>query len=257
MEMQLIDTHCHLYVEAFQDDRAAMIERAVEEGVVQLLLPAIDSSELEAMLALETAFPGNCKAMMGLHPCSVKEDYKEELALVKTWLDKRSFIAIGEMGLDYYWDKTFIKEQQEAFRQQVQWSLDYDLPVVIHSRSSVQDCINILKEFTGKRPRGVFHCFSDDLATAHQIMDLGFYMGIGGVVTYKKAALAEVVKDIPMEWLLLETDAPYLPPVPFRGKRNESAYIKYVAAKIAEIKHMPIESIAAITTQNAKKIFGI
>lgn len=257
MEMQLIDTHCHLYVDAFQDDRSAMIERAVEEGVVQLLLPAIDSSELDSLLALETAFPQTCKAMMGLHPCSVKEDYKEELALVKTWLDKRSFIAIGEMGLDYYWDKTFINEQKDAFRQQVEWSLQYDLPIVIHSRSSVQDCISILKEFTGKRPRGVFHCFSDDLATAHQIMDLGFYMGIGGVVTYKKSVLADVVKDIPMEWLLLETDAPYLPPVPFRGKRNESAYIKYVAAKIAEIKRMPIEEIAAITTQNAKKIFGI
>jgi len=257
MEMQLIDTHCHLYVDAFDADRSEMIERAVEEGVTQLLLPAIDSSELEALLALEAAFPETCKAMMGLHPCSVKEDVEKELDLVKTWLDKRPFIAIGEIGLDYYWDKTFIKEQQEAFRRQVQWSLDYDLPIVIHSRSSVQDCISILKEFTGKRPRGIFHCFSDDLATAHQIMDLGFYMGIGGVVTYKKAELAEVVKDIPLEWLVLETDAPYLPPVPFRGKRNESAYIKFVAAKVAEMKRLSIEEIASITTQNAKKIFGI
>lgn len=257
MNIQLIDTHCHLYVDAFADDRAAMIQRAVNEGVTSMLLPAIDSEELNNLLSLENQFPDLCKAMMGLHPCSVKEDFEAELTLVKEWLDKRPFIAIGEIGLDYYWDKNFMAEQQEAFRRQVQWSIDKDLPIVIHSRSAVEDCIRILKEFKGKKPRGIFHCFSDHIGIAEQVMDLGFYMGIGGVVTYKKAGLAEVVKDIPLEWLVLETDAPYLPPVPFRGKRNESSYIKYVAAVVAAVKDISIEEVAAITTANAKKIFGI
>lgn len=257
MNLQLIDTHCHLYVDAFAGDREEMIKRAESEGVISMLLPAIDSEELHNLLSLEAAFPEQCRAMMGLHPCSVKEDFEKELALVKEWLDKRPFIAVGEIGLDYYWDKNFVQEQQEAFRRQVQWSIEKDLPIVIHSRSAVEDCIRILKEFTDKKPRGIFHCFSDHLGIAEQIMDLGFYMGIGGVVTYKKAGLAEVVKDIPLEWLVLETDAPYLPPVPFRGKRNESSYIKYVAATVADLKERSIEEVAAITTANAKKIFGI
>lgn len=257
MNIQLIDTHCHLYVDAFADDRSEMVQRAVNEGVSSMLLPAIDSEELNNLLELESQFPTLCKAMMGLHPCSVKEDFETELALVKEWLDKRPFIAVGEIGLDYYWDKNFMKEQQEAFRRQVQWSIEKNLPIVIHSRSAVEDCIRILKEFTDKKPRGIFHCFSDHIGIAEQVMDLGFYMGIGGVVTYKKAGLAEVVKDIPLEWLVLETDAPYLPPVPFRGKRNESSYIKYVAAAVAAVKEVSIEEVAAMTTANAKKIFGI
>lgn len=257
MNIQLIDTHCHLYVDAFADDRSAMIQRAVNEGVTSMLLPAIDSEELNNLLTLENQFPDLCKAMMGLHPCSVKEDFEAELALVREWLDKRPFIAIGEIGLDYYWDKNFMAEQQEAFRRQVQWSIEKDLPIVIHSRSAVEDCIRILKEFKDKKPRGIFHCFSDHIGIAEQVMDLGFYMGIGGVVTYKKAGLAEVVKDIPLEWIVLETDAPYLPPVPFRGKRNESSYIKYVAAAVAAVKEISMEEVAAITTANAKKIFGI
>ncbi len=257
MNIQLIDTHCHLYVDAFAEDREAMLKRAEDEGVTTMLLPAIDSEELHNLLSLEAAFPEQCRAMMGLHPCSVKEDFEKELALVKEWLDKRPFIAVGEIGLDYYWDKNFMREQQDAFRRQVQWSIEKDLPIVIHSRSAVEDCLRILKEFTGKKPRGIFHCFSDSIGIAEQVMDLGFYMGIGGVVTYKKAGLAEVVKEIPLEWIVLETDAPYLPPVPYRGKRNESSYIKYVAAAVAAVKERSLEEVAAITTANAKKIFGI
>lgn len=254
--MQLIDTHCHLYLDLFQSDIEKVLERAAAEGVNQFFLPAIDSSEHESLLALEARFPGKCIAMMGLHPCYVKENYKAELDLVERYLKSRPFSAVGEIGLDYYWDQTFAGEQKEAFRLQVQWSIDHRLPIVIHSRNAVQDCISILQEFPKGSPRGIFHCFSDDLPTAHQIMDLGFYMGIGGVVTYKKAGLDAVVAQLPLESLVLETDAPYLPPVPFRGKRNESSYLKYIAGKIAEVKNTTVEEVAAITTANAQKIFG-
>ncbi len=257
MKMQLIDTHCHLYLEAFVGDINAIIERASMEGVEQLLLPAIDSSELNNLLDLEKRWPQKCHAMMGLHPCSVKENYKEELALVEYWLTQRPFIAIGEIGLDYYWDKTFIQEQQEAFHLQTEWALQYDKPIVIHSRNSIADCIDIVKQHQQGKHHGIFHCFSDDLSSAEKIMDLGFYMGIGGVLTYKNSGLAEVVKNIPLEYLVLETDAPYLTPVPFRGKRNESSYLKYIVAKLAEVKKITVEEVAAVTTANAKKIFGI
>ena len=257
MEVQLIDTHCHLYVEAFLEDIDPVIERASAEGVERMLLPAIDSSELNNLLNLEKAWPGKCIAMMGLHPCSVKENYKEELALVGEWLTRRPFVAVGEIGLDYYWDKTFVQEQQEAFHQQIEWALVFDKPIVIHSRDSVNDCINIVKQHQSGLLKGVFHCFSGDLSVAEKIIDLGFYMGIGGVLTYKNAGLAEVVKNIPLEHVVLETDAPYLTPVPFRGKRNESSYLKYIAAKLAEVKNVSVEEVAAITTANAQKIFGI
>ena len=232
------------------------MERAESEGVTKIYLPAIDSTEHDVLLALEQQYPGKCEAMMGLHPCYVKENYREEMDLVKKWLDTRSFKAVGEIGLDYYWDKTFTTQQQEAFRLQVQWAIDYQLPIVIHSRNSVEDCIRILQEFPEGSVRGIFHCFSDSMDIARQIMDLGFYMGIGGVITYKKSGLDAVVAELPLESLVLETDAPYLPPVPFRGKRNESSYIKYVAAKVAEVKQVDLETVAAITTANAQKIFG-
>ncbi len=257
MNTQLIDTHCHLYLETFSDDIQQVMERAFKEGVGQFMLPAIDSSELDNILKLEKTWPGACFAMMGLHPCSVKENYKEELDLVKNWLAKRKFIAVGEIGLDYYWDKTFIVEQKAAFRQQIEWALQYDLPIVIHSRNAIEDCINMVKEQQSGNLKGIFHCFSDDRAAADRIIELGFYLGIGGVLTYKNSGLADVIKDISLEHIVLETDAPYLTPVPFRGKRNESSYIKYVAAKLAEIKGITVEEVAAITTKNAQKIFGI
>ena len=256
MKMQLIDTHCHLYLEAFKADIEPVMARAAADGVERFYLPAIDSSELDNLLNLEKFWPGKCYAMMGLHPCSVKENHSEELKLVESWLAKRAFVAVGEIGLDYYWDKTFVKEQQEAFHQQIEWAQAYNIPIVIHSRNSVDDCIRIVQEHQNGSLKGIFHCFSDGIEAAEKIMALGFYMGIGGVVTYKNAGLAEVVKNIPLEHLVLETDAPYLTPVPFRGKRNESSYLKYIAEKIADIKNISLEEMAAVTTANAEKIFG-
>lgn len=257
MNAQLIDTHCHLYLDDFTGDIQQVMQNAFKEGVGRFMLPAIDSGELENLLKLEKAWPTHCFAMMGLHPCSVKANYKEELDLVIEWLSKRKFIAVGEIGLDYYWDKSFMTEQKITFQQQILWSLQYDLPIVIHSRNAIEDCINMVKDNQQGKLRGIFHCFSDDRSAAERIIDLGFYLGVGGVLTYKNSGLAETIKDIPLEHIVLETDAPYLTPVPFRGKRNESSYIKYVAAKLAEIKGITVEEVAAITTANAQKIFGI
>jgi TatD DNase family protein len=254
--MHIIDTHCHLYAEEFKDDIALVIERAMAEGVQQFYLPAIDSSETANMLALEEKFPGQCIAMMGLHPCYVKENYQQELKLVQDWLSKRKFAAVGEIGLDFYWDKTFANEQYEAFRLQADWALQYGLPIVIHTRNAMQETINVVKEYAGKGLRGIFHCFSGSYESAVQIINTGFYLGIGGVLTYKNAGLSEVLEKIGLEYLVLETDAPYLTPVPFRGKRNESSYLKYILAKLAEVKKVSMEEIAAITTANAQKIFG-
>lgn len=256
MNIQLIDTHCHLYGQEFAQDIQAVIERAENEGVQQFYLPAVDSEVLAAMLQLEQDFPGKCFAMMGLHPCSVKEDYKQELALVGEWLGKRPFKAVGEIGLDYYWDKTFVEAQHLAFHQQIEWALQYQLPIVIHSRESMADCIRIVQEHQKGNLRGIFHCFTGTLEEAQQIIDLGFYLGIGGVITYKNTHLREVLKGVSMDHIVLETDAPYLTPVPFRGKRNESSYLKYIVEKVAEVKEIPIEEAAAITSANAKKIFG-
>lgn len=255
--MTLIDTHCHLYAEEFAASIEQVILRAEEAGVKKFYLPAIDSSATEAMLALENRFPGKCIAMMGLHPCYVKENYKEELAQVQDWLTKRKFAAVGEIGLDYYWDKTFAKEQEEAFRLQIEWSLQYNLPIVIHTRNAMQETVNIVKEYAPRGARGIFHCFSGSLESAREIIKTGFYLGIGGVITYPKAGLAEVLEHISLEHLVLETDAPYLTPVPFRGKRNESSYLKYVLEKIAVAKNVSIEEVAVSTTANAEKIFGM
>jgi TatD DNase family protein len=254
--MYLTDTHCHLYVKAFNNDRAAMIERAMTAGINRFYLPAIDSEETDNMLALETAYPDNCFAMMGLHPCSVKEDYEKELAHVEEWLAKRSFVAIGEIGLDFYWDKTFMEQQYMAFRQQIEWALQYDKPIVIHTRNAMQDTINVVKEYIPRGLKGIFHCFSGSYESAVQIVNMGFYLGIGGVLTYKNAGLPEALADIGLEHLVLETDAPYLTPVPYRGKRNESSYLLYVAEKLAEVKQVSLAEIAAITSINAQKIFG-
>lgn len=254
--MTIIDTHTHLYVKAFKQDIDAVVERALAEGVERFYLPAIDSSETEAMLALEERFPGKCIAMMGLHPCSVKENYEKELAEVADWLAKRPFVAVGEIGLDFYWDKTFAEQQYIAFRQQIEWALQYNLPIVIHTRNAMQETINVVKEYKGRGLKGIFHCFSGSYESAVQIINAGFYLGIGGVLTYKNAGLPEVLAQIGLEHLVLETDAPYLTPVPFRGKRNESSYLKYVIEKLAETKGETVETIAAITTANAQKIFG-
>jgi TatD DNase family protein len=255
--MILIDTHCHLYSEEFMADIDAVIEQSASEGVQKFYLPAIDSNSIDAMLALEDRFPEKCLAMMGLHPCYVKENFKDELSIVSDWLTKRKFAAIGEIGLDYYWDKTFATEQQEAFRTQIELSIQYKLPIVIHTRNAMQDTINTVKEYIGKGVYGIFHCFGGSYETAQEIIAAGFYLGIGGVLTYKKAGLAEVLDKIDLQHLVLETDSPYLSPVPFRGKRNESGYLKYIVAKLAAVKNVSVEEVAAITTANAQKIFGL
>ena len=255
--MQFIDTHAHVYAPELASDIELVIKNAISTGIEKILMPAIDSASLEAMLKVEQQFPDHCIAMMGLHPCYVKEDYQEELALVETWLTKRKFIAIGEIGLDYYWDKTFAKEQQLVFETQMQWALDMQLPIVIHTRNAMGETIELVKPFAKKGLRGVFHCFSGSKESAEQIIGMGFHLGLGGVLTYKNAGVAEAIKEIPMEFLVLETDAPYLAPVPYRGKTNEPAFMLEVAKKLAEIKSMPLHEIAESTTNNARMLFGI
>ncbi|MEJ8816837.1 TatD family hydrolase [Lacibacter sp. H407] len=254
--MTMIDTHTHLYLDDFKADIQEVISRARSAGVEKFYLPNIDSSSIEDLLNLEQQFPGECIGMMGLHPCSVKENVADELKLVEEWLKKRPFVAVGEIGLDYYWDRTFIAEQKDAFRLQVKWAQELNLPIVIHSRDSMQDCIDLVREHQNGKLRGIFHCFGGTVEEAKQIIDLGFLMGIGGVITYKKSGLAEVLASIPIEQLVLETDAPYLTPVPFRGKRNEPSYLKYVVDKMAETMNLSPEEIAIQTTLNAQNLFG-
>ena len=253
--MEIIDTHTHLYLEEFQADIEDVITRAKAEGVNRFYLPNVDSSSIADLLKLEETHP-ECIAMMGLHPCYVKENVADELKLIEEWLRKRPFAAVGEIGLDYYWDKTFVAEQNVAFRKQINWALDLNLPIVIHSRDSMHDCIDIVREHQNGNLRGIFHCFGGSVDEAKQIMDFGFLMGIGGVVTYKKSGLAEVLSSIPLEYLVLETDAPYLSPTPFRGKRNEPSYLKYIGAKMAEAMNVSAEKIAEQTTLNVQKLFG-
>ena len=255
--MHFIDTHAHVYAPELATDIELVIKNAISAGIEKILMPAIDSASLEAMLKVEQQFPDHCIAMMGLHPCYVKENYKAELKLVEEWIAKRKFIAIGEIGLDYYWDKTFAKEQQLVFETQMQWALDMQLPIVIHTRNAMGETIELVKPFAKKGLHGVFHCFSGSKESAEQIIGMGFHLGLGGVLTYKNAGVAEAIKDIPMEYLVLETDAPYLAPVPYRGKTNEPSYMLEVAKKLAEVKSMPLHEIAAITTSNAKKLFGL
>lgn len=252
----LIDTHSHIYVEEFDNDRTIMLQRAEKEGVEKILLPAIDSATHEVMLSLEKAEPDRCLSMMGLHPCSVKENFKEELKIAREHLEKRTFIAVGEMGLDFYWDKTFAEQQYIAFHEQIEWALHFDIPIVIHSRNSTDECIKVVAEHQKGKLKGVFHCFSGNAEQAAQAIGLGFYLGIGGVLTFKNSGLDKVMQSVNLDNIVLETDAPYLAPVPFRGKRNEPSYLKYVVEKLAGIKQSSVEEIAAITTANAEKLFG-
>ena len=254
--MKLIDTHTHLYVEEFKNDINAVIERAAEQGVEKFYLPAIDSSENEALLNLEKRFPGKIFAMTGLHPCSVKENFKEELKKIEQQLSEREFAAIGETGLDFYWDTTFSKEQYESLHAHVEWAIEYKKPLVIHTRNAMQETIDLVNEYKGKNLFGIFHCFSGTIENAKEIIEAGFLLGIGGVLTFKNSGLAEVIKDIDLKYLVLETDSPYLAPVPFRGKRNESSYLKYIVEKLAQIKNISVEEAASQTTKNAEEIFS-
>ena len=254
--MKLIDTHTHLYVTEFKDDIDEVMKRAKEEGVKKFYLPAIDSAETKAINALEKKYPENVFAMAGLHPCSVKENYKEELSKIEQQLIGRKFAAIGETGLDFYWDTSFKEQQYECLHLQTQWAIKYNLPLVLHTRNAMQETIEVIKSYKGQNLRGIFHCFSGTVENAMEIADMNFLLGIGGVLTYKNSGLDKVVEKIDLNHIVLETDSPYLSPVPFRGKRNESSYLKYIAAKLADIKQIRIDEVAAITTQNAERLFS-
>lgn len=255
--MILTDTHTHLYSSQFDEDREAMIKRAIDYKIERLFLPNIDSSSIEAMLALEKLFPDNCFAMMGLHPCSVNENYETELKLVKDWLNKRPFCAIGEIGIDLYWDKTYLKEQQNAFRTQINWAKELDLPFVIHCRDAFDEIFEIMDELNDEKMRGIFHCFTGNEEQAKHIINYGdFKLGIGGVVTFKNGGLDKVLEQIEIDHLVLETDAPYLAPTPYRGKRNESAYLLNIAERIADLYRLNVNEVAEITTANSQAVFG-
>lgn len=252
----MIDTHSHLYSEEFSGDIDLILDRSLASGISRVYLPAIDSHSHDAMLALANQHPDYCIPMMGLHPCYVDTGFQEELDLVKDWLGKRPFAAIGEIGLDFYHSVEFKSEQEKAFQVQIEWAIEKDLPIVIHSRSSMDECIKMITLHGGGKARGIFHCFGGDERQAKKVIELGFYLGIGGVVTYKNAGLAKIVEQTALDYLVLETDAPYLSPVPFRGKRNESSYLVHIAQKIAELKGVSVEEVDAVTTDNAKKIFA-
>jgi TatD DNase family protein len=254
--MRLIDTHCHLYLKEFENDLEQVIQRARNAGVEKFYLPAIDSEVIDDMLNLEQSHPSQFYAMMGLHPCSVKENFKDELKIVEDYLGKRKFVAVGEIGLDFYWDTTFTKEQYDAFNIQMELALDNNLPIIIHTRNAMKETIDTVKPFAARGLKGIFHCFGDSNETARQIIDMGFLLGIGGVLTYKKANVPEALEGISLDHIVLETDAPYLSPVPYRGKRNESSYLLPIAQKLAEAKNVSLEEVARITTANAEKIFG-
>lgn len=254
--MNFIDTHTHLYTEEFDEDRSEVISRAKEAGVSKCFLPAIDSEYTAAMLSTKKLFPENVYLMAGLHPCSVKENYKEELEKVAEFIAANEIVGIGETGLDYYWDKTFIKEQKESLHQHCRWALEYHKPLSLHTRESIDDAIALISEYEGTGIKGVFHCFTGTVRQAEEIIKMGFYLGIGGVLTFKNSVLYKVIKDIDPDFIVLETDSPYLAPAPHRGKRNESAYLRIIAEKLATLQNKSVESIAEITTRNALKIFS-
>ncbi|MBX5439130.1 MAG: TatD family hydrolase [Thermoflavifilum sp.] len=255
--MEWIDTHTHLFLDAFDADRDQVIQRAQQAGVRYMLLPNIDENSLQALYTCEQAYADCCKPMMGLHPCSVHHEVNAQLQVIQQQLDERDFIAVGEIGLDYYWDLTYRTQQLEAFRTQLHWAGECHLPVSIHSRSAIDDCIQEIKKIQKGQLFGVFHCFTGTKEQAQQIIDLGFALGIGGVITFAKSdALRQVISQIPLQHLVLETDAPYLAPVPFRGKRNESCWIPHIAHTLASLFQLDDAEIARITTANALRIFA-
>ena len=255
--MQLIDTHTHLYAEAFDEDRDLMIQRALATGITDFFIPAIDSTYTDRMLSLEKQYPNQMHLMTGVHPTHIKENYKEELDHVSSLLEQRTFCAIGEIGIDLYWDKTFIKEQQEAFDLQIQWAKKYKLPFVIHCRDAFDEIFEVLETEKGEDLFGVFHCFTGTLEQAKKAISYNMKLGVGGVATFKNGKIDTFLSQIPLQNIVLETDAPYLSPVPFRGKRNESSYITHVIEKLATIYEVSFHDITKITTENSKEVFGI
>ncbi|WP_248724297.1 TatD family hydrolase [Seonamhaeicola sp. ML3] len=255
--MTITDTHTHLYSEAFDGDRYEMIQRAIEQNISRFFIPAIDSTYTESMLQLEQDFPDNVFLMMGLHPTHVKENFKEELLHVEEMLSKRQFYAVGEIGIDLYWDKTTLGIQQEAFKYQIELAKKHKLPIVIHCREAFDEIFEVLEEVKHDGLFGIFHCFTGTLEQAHQALSYNMKLGIGGVATFKNGKIDKFLNEIDLKHIVLETDSPYLAPVPYRGKRNESIYILKVLDKLSEIYNLPIEEIAAITTQNSKEVFGV
>ena len=255
--MKIVDTHTHLYLDKFKEDIDKVISRAKENGVSKFIFPAIDSSHFENMHNLKNRYPENIYLMTGLHPTDVKENYKEELDFVTKTLKNHNYVAVGEIGIDLYWDQYFLKQQQEAFRFQIRLAVNNDLPIVIHCREAFDEIFEILSEENCETLRGVFHCFTGDLNQAKKAISLGFLLGIGGVVTFKNGGIDKFLNQIDLKYIVLETDSPYLAPVPFRGKRNESSYIIYVLEKLSELYKIPKEEIALVTTNNAKKMFSL
>jgi len=253
----LIDTHSHIYSEDFIDDIDEVLQNAYNNDVKKIILPNIDSGTIKRLLDLSNSYPHICYPLMGLHPTSVSKDYKEELSAVEYWLDKQKFYGIGEIGIDLYWDTTYLTEQQEVFHYQIKLAKERNLPIVIHVRDSFQEVYKIVKEEQDGTLRGIFHCFSGELEDAKKVIDLGFLLGIGGVVSFKNSNLGMVLKSIDIKNLVLETDAPYLSPEPKRGRRNESAFLVYIAQKLAEIYAVPLKEVADVTTANARELFGI
>lgn len=252
----MIDTHAHIYAKEFDPDRDEVIRRAHDVGIEKIYMPNIDHTSIDAMLEAETRYNGVATPMMGLHPCSVKKDFEKELYLIEQWLGKRVFSAVGEMGTDLYWDKTFWEEQKEAFRVQVGFAKKYSLPIVIHCRESMNETIELLEPHLSDGLTGIFHCFSGNKEQAKKITSMGFYLGIGGVSTFKNGGLDKVIPEIDLDRIVLETDSPYLAPTPHRGKRNEPAYTRLIAEKVADLKKISLDDLREVTTNNAMKIFG-
>lgn len=250
------DTHAHIYTEEFDPDRPDVIERSQAAGVNQIFMPNIDHTSIDRMLEAELRYPGICVPMMGLHPCSVKKDFEKELYQVEQWLAAREFAAVGEIGTDLYWDKTFWNHQQEAFVVQVSWAKKFGLPVVLHTRQSIDETIQLLEPMLDSNLRGIFHCFSGTPEQALKIIGMGFYLGFGGVTTFKNGGLERVLEVIGLDHVVLETDSPYLAPMPYRGKRNEPSYIPLIGQRIAALKKMAPGEVQSITTGNAQKLFG-
>ena len=256
--MIFIDTHTHLFSPSFNEDRTDAVQRAINAGVDKLLLPNIDIESISAMYDLCNQFPNNCFPMMGLHPGSVDENWERNLEVIMEHLFTRNNLAVGEIGMDLYWDKTFQDAQAQALRQQISWAKELKLPIIIHAREAFEEIFDIVDELNDDNLRGIFHCFTGTLEQARKIQEYGgFMLGLGGVLTYKKSGLDEVVKDIPIDMIVLETDSPYLPPTPHRGKRNESAYLIHIAEKLADIKQMKLTEVADLTTANARQMFNL
>ncbi len=255
--MHFVDTHTHLYVEQFSEDREKIVQRAIDVGVQDFYIPSIDSSYYPAMIALEEKFPKNMNLMIGLHPTYVKEDYQNELYFIKSKLEERNFAAIGEIGIDLYWDKSLLRQQQEAFKEQILLAQAYDLPIAIHCRDAFDEVFEVLEDCKNPKLKGIFHCFTGDKKQAERAINLNLHLGIGGVLTFKNGKINTFIEELPLERMVLETDAPYLAPTPYRGKRNESAYLILIAEKMAELYGKTLEEIANITTKNAQDIFRL